>query len=77
MGAVQVTPSGQLALLGVDAQTTGGYPILASVISADHSAMGQFRPGDSIRFKFVNLHLARQFLLRQEDLLNELRRLAN
>ena len=32
-GAVQVTPSGEPIVLGVDSQTTGGYPVLASVIA--------------------------------------------
>lgn len=73
LGAIQVTPSGQLALLGVDAQTTGGYPIIASVISADFCAMGQLRPGDTIHLKVTDLSTARQLLLRQEALLNQLR----
>ncbi|MCU0227300.1 MAG: biotin-dependent carboxyltransferase family protein [Bryobacterales bacterium] len=73
LGAVQLTPSGELALLLVDSQTTGGYPLLASVISADIPATGQLRPGDRVQFRFVALEAARQALLHQEALLQELR----
>jgi antagonist of KipI len=37
-----------------DCQTTGGYPNLASVISADRSFAGQLAPGDSIGFASVS-----------------------
>lgn len=77
LGAVQVTPSGQLLLLGPDAQTTGGYPIAAAVISADFPAMGQLRPGDSVHFKVTDFATARQLLLRQEALLSTLRQSAD
>ncbi|MCW5965731.1 MAG: biotin-dependent carboxyltransferase [Bryobacterales bacterium] len=73
LGAIQVTPSGQLAMLGVDAQTTGGYPMIACVISADFCAMGQLRPGDTVSLKVTDLSTARHLLSRQEALLNELR----
>ncbi len=73
LGALQLTPSANLALLGVDSQTTGGYPMLASVISADLAAVGQLRPGEPVHFCFVSFAAARQFLIQQEALLNELR----
>lgn len=72
-GALQVTPSQELLLLGVDSQTTGGYPVAASVTSADFPYAGQLRPGDSVRFKLVNVSAARQQLLHQESLLSTLR----
>ena len=34
-GAIQVTRDGQCIILGVDGQTIGGYPKIATVISAD------------------------------------------
>jgi antagonist of KipI len=53
-GAIQVTPSGGLIVLHVDHQTTGGYPVIATVISADLPLLAQARPGDTVRFRPVD-----------------------
>lgn len=50
-GALQVPPDGQPILLLPDHPTTGGYPVLAVVISADLGLAGQLRPGDRVRFR--------------------------
>ena len=50
MGSIQVTGSGQPILLMADRQTTGGYPRIATVISADLPLAGQLAPGDWIEF---------------------------
>lgn len=55
LGAVQVPPSGQPIVLFVEQQTTGGYPRIAVVVSADLFRVGQLRPGDEIRFTRVSL----------------------
>jgi biotin-dependent carboxylase-like uncharacterized protein len=65
-GAVQVTPSGEPIVLGVDSQTTGGYPVVASVIAADCRLIGQLGPGATLRFERVSLDLARDLLMEQE-----------
>lgn len=49
-GTVQCPESGTPYLLGVDAQTTGGYPRVLQVIRADRHLVGQLRPGDHVRF---------------------------
>ncbi len=54
-GAIQVTPSGGLIVLHVDHQSTGGYPVIATVISADLPVLAQARPGDTVRFRSVDL----------------------
>lgn len=54
-GAVQVTPSGELIVLLADHPTTGGYPVVATVISADLPLLAQARPGETVRFRSVNL----------------------
>jgi len=54
-GAVQVTPSGEAIVLLAEHQTTGGYPVIATVISADWPLLGQARPGDTIHFREVSL----------------------
>ena len=50
MGSVQVPRSGQPILLMADRQTTGGYPKIATVITADLPLAGQLAPGDWIQF---------------------------
>ena len=49
-GAVQVPASGQPIILLADHPTTGGYPVIAVVASADLDAAGQLRPGQRLRF---------------------------
>jgi antagonist of KipI len=50
LGSIQVPRSGQPILLMADRQTTGGYPKIATVVSADIPLAGQLGPGDWIRF---------------------------
>jgi len=63
-GAIQVTPSGEVIVLLAEHQTTGGYPVIATVISADWPLMGQARPGDTIHFRSVSLSEARRARVR-------------
>jgi allophanate hydrolase subunit 2 len=49
-GGIQVPPSGEVILLMADRQTTGGYPQVATVITADLSLAGQLAPGDWVEF---------------------------
>jgi len=69
LGAVQITASGLPIILFVEQQTTGGYPKIANVISADLHSLGQLRPRDDIRFEQVGWEAARSLLLQQEQLL--------
>lgn len=50
-GDVQLPPSGQPIILGPDAPTTGGYPIIARVIDADLPILGQLRPGEQVQLR--------------------------
>jgi 5-oxoprolinase (ATP-hydrolysing) subunit C len=52
-GHIQVPGSGQPIVLMRDRQTAGGYPKIATVISADLARFAQMRPGTSVRFKAV------------------------
>lgn len=52
-GAVQVAGDGVATVLLADHQTTGGYPKIATVISADLDALAQLRPGERFRFAAV------------------------
>jgi antagonist of KipI len=69
LGAVQITAGGLPIILFVEQQTTGGYPKIANVISADLSSLGQLRPRDEIRFELVDMESARALLMQQEKLL--------
>lgn len=48
-GCVQCPPDGSPYLLGVDAQTTGGYAQLAQVARVDRHLLGQLRAGNHLR----------------------------
>ena len=50
-GAVQVPPDGAPVLFLADHPVTGGYPVLAVVVTADLPAAAQLRPGDGVRFR--------------------------
>jgi antagonist of KipI len=69
-GAIQVTPSGGLIVLHVDHQTSGGYPVIATVISADLPLLAQARPGDTVRFRIVDMVEAARALRRVSGWLN-------
>jgi allophanate hydrolase len=71
-GAIQVPGSGQPILLLADHQTTGGYPKIATVISADLSAVGRRRPGDKLRFEAVSVAEAEQLARDEEQRLTQL-----
>ncbi|MCP3098114.1 allophanate hydrolase subunit 2 family protein [Myxococcus sp. K15C18031901] len=58
-GAIQVTLSGEPIVLGPDHPTTGGYPLIATVIRADWGRLGARRPGAPVRFHAVSLEEAR------------------
>jgi antagonist of KipI len=69
LGALQVPAAGEPILLMADRQTTGGYPSLATVISADIRLAGQLAPGDSIVFVVTSLREAMAALIAQEQTL--------
>ncbi len=54
LGGIQIPPDGQPILLMADRQTTGGYPLIAVVISADIPRAAQLAPGSAVRFAPVS-----------------------
>jgi antagonist of KipI len=70
LGAIQVPTGGSPIILFVEQQTTGGYPKIANIISADIHRVGQLRPRDEIRFELVTFDTARSLLIEQEKLLS-------
>lgn len=61
-GSVQAPANQQPILLMADHQTTGGYPKIAVVISADLPAAAQLMPGDQLRFSLVDASEASQII---------------
>ena len=57
-GAVQIPSGGAPIVLLAEHQATGGYPVIATVISADLGLVAQRLPGERLRFKRVDRDLA-------------------
>lgn len=70
-GSIQVPGSGLPIVLLADAQTTGGYPKIATVISADIPVLGRRRPGRSVRFTPVSVPEAEALRRSRESLLRK------
>ena len=65
-GSVQVPPDGRPIVLLVDHQPTGGYPVVAVVITADLGRLGQLAPGTPVRFQEVTPDDAREALVQSD-----------
>jgi biotin-dependent carboxylase-like uncharacterized protein len=57
-GSIQVPGNGLPIVLLADRQTTGGYPKVATVISADMPALGRMTPGSKVSFAAVDIAAA-------------------
>jgi len=68
-GAVQVPKSGKPIIIMRDAQTTGGYPKIAAVITPDLNRLGQAKPNDTIWFSEITLKEAHERLLKYREML--------
>lgn len=53
-GGIQVPPGGEPVLFLADHPVTGGYPVVAVVLDADVDRAAQARPGQQVRFRFVD-----------------------
>lgn len=70
-GAVQIPPSGEPIVLGVDAPVTGGYPWVAQVIAADVGRLAHLAPGAAVRFERIDFTAAEAALADRERQLAE------
>ena len=73
LGAIQIPGNGQPILSFVEHQTTGGYPKLANVISADLYKVGQLKPGDQFKFQLAAFPEAERARLEQENYIRSLK----
>lgn len=71
-GTVQLLPSGDLIVLMADHQTTGGYPKIAHVISADMPKLAQTRPNETVQFELINHSEAEYLYIEQQQYLQQL-----
>jgi len=65
-GVIQVPAGGQPILLMADAQTSGGYAKIATVIAADMPRLGRLRAGDKVQFAWTDFAAARKALAAQQ-----------
>jgi biotin-dependent carboxylase-like uncharacterized protein len=53
-GAIQVPPDGQPVILGPDAPTTGGYPVVAVVLDSGRDRLAHVVPGQILDIRATN-----------------------
>ncbi len=70
-GTVQVPANGKPIVMMRDAQTTGGYAKIATVISADLHLLAQSRPGTKVKFKAITVEEAQRILREREKLMRQ------
>lgn len=71
-GSIQIPPDGQPIIMLADHQTTGGYPKLATVATADLPLLAQSMPGDRLQFRLISVQEAQQLLRQQHEDLAEI-----
>ena len=71
-GTMQLTNQGQPVVLMADAQTVGGYPRVAQVISVDISRLAQKRVAEIVTFKMISWDEAESLFLVKEREMDEI-----
>ena len=75
-GVIQVPADGNPIIMLSDHGTIGGYPKIASVISADFDKVSQLHPGSQIKFKEMTLkdaeNLYNLYNLETQNLINQI-----
>jgi biotin-dependent carboxylase-like uncharacterized protein len=74
-GSVQVPKNGKPIVIMRDAQTTGGYPKIAVIVTPDVSLLGQAKPNDVIEFSEVTVSQAQERLREYSRFFNGLSRM--
>ncbi len=72
-GTIQLLPDGQVIILMADHQTSGGYPRIANIISADLPLLAQLGANDQVSFRLVTQAEAEDIFMRNEIELNYLK----
>ena len=71
-GAVQLPADGRPIVLMADQQTAGGYPVVATIVSASLPVAAQLAPGDELRFADVSIEDALAARAAQREALESL-----
>ena len=71
-GSIQVPGNGQPIVLMADHGTTGGYPKIATVISADIGRLAQIPTGREFRFQAIDIAAAHSAARAMHDLIEGL-----
>ncbi|MEI6264744.1 MAG: biotin-dependent carboxyltransferase family protein [Sphingobacteriia bacterium] len=71
-GTVQLLPNGQCIVLMADHQTTGGYPRIAHIISADLPTLSQKGSNDTIQFIPTTIEESEKIMMLQAQHLQQL-----
>jgi len=72
LGAVQIPGDGMPIIMLADGQTSGGYPKVATVCTADLPLLAQGKPGNKVQFVAITQDEAISLLKEQEDKLHKL-----
>ncbi len=76
-GTIQLLPDNQLIVLMADHQTTGGYPRIGHIISADFPTLAQLDTGADFSLQQVTLTEAEDVFCKQELNLQQLQNACN
>ena len=76
-GTIQLLPDGQLIILMADHQTTGGYPRVGHVISANIPSLAQMCAGEKFSLQKVDIVTAEKAFMEQERNLQQLQNACN
>ncbi|WP_018625227.1 5-oxoprolinase subunit C family protein [Kangiella aquimarina] len=71
-GTIQIPPDGQPIVTLADGQTTGGYPRIGQVITADLPILGQLKANDSISFQKIDVEDAIDLFKAKTNLMKQL-----
>ncbi|WP_163970601.1 5-oxoprolinase subunit C family protein [Oceanobacillus halotolerans] len=71
-GGIQIPRNGQPIILMADRQTTGGYPRIGTVISADIPKLAQLVPKGEIQFYPISVEEAQDRYIKMEQFLYQL-----
>ncbi len=72
-GGIQITAGGQPIILLSDRQTTGGYPIIATVLKSDIPRLVQSQNEQLIKFSLVNLKEAQRVFIQKINTLKKIK----
>ena len=76
-GVIQVPGDGNPIIMLADHGTIGGYPKIATVISADFDNLSQLKPNTEIKFKEVSLEEAENLFMSYTKEINKYSKILN